>query len=69
MTGRGVILGGERPGAGFGPERFDGRCEAEDCDRTFSGRGTIEARKAAARAQKHADRTGHRIAAEWANRR
>lgn len=39
------------------------------CDRTWSGRGTIESRRKAHLAQKHSDRTGHRISVEHANPR
>jgi hypothetical protein len=63
------ILGAAKPGSTTGPERFKAACEGEDCDQTWEAHGTIECRRAMSRAQKHADRTGHRIAAEWANRR
>lgn len=80
MTGRPVILGAEQPGQSLGPEWFhaqcegaeqlvDGRPEHVDCDRAWDATGTLASRQAAARAQRHADRTGHRVAAEWANRR
>jgi hypothetical protein len=37
------------------------------CGRTWSGRGTIESRHKHALAQKHANRTGHVVAAQHAN--
>lgn len=61
------IIGAEQPGQSLGPERFDAHCE--ECDRTWHAEGTLNCRRTFARAQKHADRMQHRIAAEWANRR
>lgn len=55
--------------AELGPERFTAACEHEDCDRSWRAEGTLACRQAFERAQKHADRTGHCVAAEWANRR
>lgn len=51
-----------------GREWFSAKCEGDGCDRTFEGSGTLGSRRAAERAQKHADRSGHRIDAQWANR-
>lgn len=50
-----------------GVEWLHARCER--CGVTWRARGTLASRQAAARAQKHASRTGHRVAVEWANRR
>lgn len=63
------ILGGDRPATSFGPEWVKATCHGEDCDRTWEGHGSVESRRAVARAQKHVDRTGHQVALEWANRR
>lgn len=61
-----------------GEEWFEATCagasldadgELIPCDRHWSARGTIASRRAAARAQKHSDRTGHMLDAQWANRR
>jgi len=41
------------------PEALTARCEG--CDRTWQANGTLQARDALKRAQKHANRTGHRI--------
>lgn len=56
-----------KPAVQRGEERFTAQCE--ECDRTWAARGTINSRRAMRQAQKHADRTGHRIAAQWTNRR
>lgn len=50
-----------------GVESFDASCN--QCGRRWQGTGTINARRAARQAQRHADRTLHIITAEWADRR
>lgn len=56
-----------QPVAETGPEWFKAQCAG--CSRTWSGKGTIDSRRQRELAQKHADRTGHSVSAEHANRR
>lgn len=49
-----------------GVETFNARCET--CDRHWHATGTVNSRRAHRQAQRHSDRTGHLIQAEWANR-
>lgn len=71
------ILGESTPAAELGEEWVEAKCQGreletgghEDCDRSWSARGTLNSRQALKRAQKHADRTGHRVDVQHANAR
>jgi hypothetical protein len=62
-----VILERGQPDVGLGEEWIEAECQG--CDRRWSGHGTRDSRQALKRAQKHADRTGHLVSAQHANRR
>jgi hypothetical protein len=56
-------------GPQLAPEWLKAECTGEACDRHWEATGAINCRRAAERAQRHANRTGHLIDLQWANRR
>lgn len=61
---RGVDLSPSRP---LPPEWMEATCEG--CEMKWKATGTIDSRRKIELAQKHADRTGHRIDLQHANAR